>query len=71
MGGAQFGQLAFRLEIPVETVALTGGRPQAVRAESEKLRAQLTADGLDAGPETIRWHLEREGLRAPSTSTVF
>jgi len=34
------------------------------------LRAQLTADGLDAGPETIRWHLEREGLRAPSTSTI-
>jgi transposase InsO family protein len=35
-----------------------------------KLRAQLTADGLDAGPETIRWHLEREGLTAPSTSTI-
>ena len=35
-----------------------------------ELRAQLTADGLDAGPETIRWHLEREGLRAPSTSTI-
>jgi transposase InsO family protein len=35
-----------------------------------ELRAQLTADGLDAGPETIRWHLAREGLRAPSTSTI-
>ncbi len=34
------------------------------------LRAQLTADGLDAGPVTIAWHLEREGLRAPSTSTI-
>jgi transposase len=34
------------------------------------LRAQLTADGLDAGPVTIGWHLEREGLRAPSTSTI-
>jgi transposase InsO family protein len=35
-----------------------------------ELRAQLTADGLDAGPETIRWHLGRDGLRAPSTSTI-
>ena len=34
------------------------------------LRARLTADGLDAGPVTIAWHLEREGLRAPSTSTI-
>ena len=31
---------------------------------------QLTADGLDAGPETIRWHLEQEGLRVLSTSTI-
>jgi transposase InsO family protein len=34
------------------------------------LRAQLTADGLDAGPVTIAWHLEREGLAALSTSTI-
>jgi transposase InsO family protein len=34
------------------------------------LRVKLTADGLDAGPETIRWQLEREGLRAPSSSTI-
>ena len=27
-----------------------------------ELRLQLTADGLDAGPVTIGWHLEREGL---------
>jgi transposase InsO family protein len=33
-------------------------------------RAQLTADWLDAGPVSIAWHLEREGLRAPSTSTI-
>jgi len=44
--------------------------PVAVRGRVVELRAQLTADGLDAGPETIRWHLEREGLRAPSTSTI-
>jgi transposase InsO family protein len=35
-----------------------------------ELRRQLTADGLDAGPVTIAWHLEREGLRVPSTSTI-
>ena len=35
-----------------------------------ELRAQLTADGLDAGPVTIAWHLEREGLRAPATATI-
>lgn len=35
-----------------------------------ELRLQLTADGLDAGPETIRWHLEQEQLRALSTSTI-
>jgi transposase InsO family protein len=35
-----------------------------------ELRVKLTADGLDAGPVTIAWHLEREGLRVPSTSTI-
>ena len=30
------------------------------------LRIELTARGLDAGPLTIAWHLEREGLRAGS-----
>jgi transposase InsO family protein len=35
-----------------------------------ELRAQLTADGLDAGPVTIAWHLEREGLRAPAPATI-
>jgi transposase InsO family protein len=34
------------------------------------LRRELEAAGLDAGPITITWHLEREGLRAPSTSTI-
>ena len=34
------------------------------------LRTELTAQGLDAGPLTIAWHLEREGLRTPSSSTV-
>jgi DNA-binding transcriptional ArsR family regulator len=35
-----------------------------------ELRAALTADGLDAGPVTIAWHLEREGLRAPAPATI-
>ena len=35
-----------------------------------ELRAQLTADGLDAGPVTIAWHLEQEGLRAPAPATI-
>ena len=35
-----------------------------------ELRLQLTKDGLDAGPVTIAWHLERDGHRPPSTSTI-
>jgi transposase InsO family protein len=35
-----------------------------------ELRVQLTADGLDAGPVTIAWHLQREGLRAPAPATI-
>jgi transposase InsO family protein len=34
------------------------------------LRQQLTSHGLDAGPVTIAWHLEQEGLGVPSTSTI-
>jgi hypothetical protein len=34
------------------------------------LRVQLTVNGLDAGPVTIAWHLEREGFRVLSTSTI-
>jgi transposase InsO family protein len=44
--------------------------PAALRERIVELRVRLTADGLDAGPETIRWHLEREGLGTPSTSTI-
>ena len=35
-----------------------------------ELRAQLSANGLDAGPVTIAWHLEQEGLKAPAPATV-
>lgn len=34
------------------------------------LREQLTADGLDAGPLTLQWHLQQRGLAVPSTSTI-
>lgn len=43
---------------------------QAVRERIIELRLELTKDGLDAGPVTITWHLEREGHRPPSTSTI-
>jgi len=34
------------------------------------LREQLTADGLDAGPQTLQDHLAHHGLPVPSTSTI-
>src|SRR5215212_4561939 len=43
---------------------------EAVRARVIELRLQLIADGLDAGPVTIAWHLQREGRRVLSTSTI-
>ena len=42
----------------------------AARDRIVALRTELTAGGLDAGPATIPWHLEREGLPVPSTSTI-
>jgi transposase InsO family protein len=44
--------------------------PQQLRERVIELRCQLVADGADAGPETIRWHLEQEQLRVLSTSTI-
>ena len=41
-----------------------------VRARVIELRVQLTADGLDAGPVTIAWHLEREGHKPPAAATI-
>src|SRR3954453_23342321 len=34
------------------------------------LREQLTAEGLDAGPVTLQWHLHKAGFPVPSTSTI-
>jgi transposase InsO family protein len=47
-----------------------GRTPDEVRARIVTLRTELTAGGLDAGPLTIAWHLGREGLRVPSSSTI-
>jgi len=44
--------------------------PADVRERIVELRLTLTKDGLDAGPVTIAWHLEHEGHRPPSTSTI-
>jgi hypothetical protein len=44
--------------------------PDTVRQRIIELRLQLSRDGLDAGPVTIAWHLEQQGHRAPSTSTI-
>ena len=44
--------------------------PETVRQRVIELRGRLKADGLDAGPVTIAWHLEQEGLPALSTSTI-
>ncbi|WP_091493040.1 IS481 family transposase [Microbacterium pygmaeum] len=47
-----------------------GATPAAIRERVIALRVQLTANGADAGPATIAWHLEQEGRPAPSTSTI-
>lgn len=44
--------------------------PETVRQRVIELRRQLTCDGLDAGPVTIAWHLEREGFKAPAPATI-
>mgnify|MGYP002715647079 CR=1 FL=1 len=44
--------------------------PPPLRERIITLRTELTAQGADAGPETIAWHLHQEGLRVPSTSTI-
>jgi transposase InsO family protein len=41
-----------------------------VRERIVQLRQALTEAGTDAGPVTIAWHLQQEGLRAPSISTI-
>jgi transposase InsO family protein len=47
-----------------------GRTPAPVRERIVELRTGLSAQGLDAGPVTIAWHLGREGQPVPSTSTI-
>ena len=47
-----------------------GRTPDQVRERIVALRTELAGRGLDAGPVTIAWHLGREGLAVPSTSTI-
>ena len=44
--------------------------PGEVRDLILELRLKLTAEGLDAGPVTLAWHLTQRGHHAPSTSTI-
>jgi transposase InsO family protein len=44
--------------------------PDEVVAAVVLLREKLTAEGLDAGPVTLQWHLAQQGLATPSTSTI-
>ena len=41
-----------------------------IRARILSLRRELGAQGLDAGPVTIAWHLAEGGRRVPSTSSI-
>jgi transposase InsO family protein len=49
--------------------------PRRIAAELEAaivmLRKELDELGVDAGPATIQWHLDRRGWRAPSPSTIW
>src|SRR2546430_514087 len=44
--------------------------PSELAEEVIRLRADLLAQGLDAGALTIQWHLARRGGRVPSPSSI-
>lgn len=44
--------------------------PEHLRKHIIDMRKELTRAGFDAGPDTIAFHLQRQGLRVPSTSTI-
>ncbi|MFC7465628.1 helix-turn-helix domain-containing protein [Brachybacterium sp. GCM10030252] len=46
-----------------------GTTSASLRARIITLRGELTAQGADAGPATIAWHLDQEHRRVPSTAT--
>jgi transposase InsO family protein len=51
-------------------ITSSSATPELVRARVIQLRRDLEGEGLDAGPVTIAWHLETEGLPVPATSTI-
>jgi len=61
------GALEPRSRAPRSNSAQTSAQ---VRQRVIELQGRLSADGLDGGPVTIAWHLEREGLRAPAPATM-
>ncbi|AQQ15944.1 Integrase core domain protein [Corynebacterium glaucum] len=44
--------------------------PETLRKHIIDMRKQLTRAGFDAGPDTVAFHLQRQGMRVPSTSTI-
>ncbi|MFQ5968574.1 MAG: IS481 family transposase [Acidimicrobiia bacterium] len=49
-----------------------GQMPAGVEDEVVRLRKELTDQGADAGAATIRWHLQRSGMkRLPSESAIY
>ena len=45
--------------------------PRDVEDQIVVLRKQLTEQGLDAGAETIAWHLREQGLPPPAVATIW
>ena len=43
----------------------------AIEEAAIELRKQLVDEGLDGGPATVAWHLERLGFDAPSPATLW
>jgi transposase InsO family protein len=60
--------LAARSRRPRSTPTRT---PDDVEDQIVELRKTLAEEGLDAGAETIRWHLARRRDDVPSTSTIW
>jgi hypothetical protein len=57
-----------------ETATATQTNPRAISdgviAAIVRRREYLVAQGLDAGPLTLQWHLAQAGLPVRSTSTI-
>ena len=60
--------LTVRSRRPLRSPSQTG---LEIEDEIVRLRKHLGDTGLDAGADTIRWHLTQAGRRPPSTATVW